>query len=269
MSAIDPNDLDGVLGVFREAAVGAAAIAMQYFKPGGRTSAKIEYKDGGSPVSDADYAADAYLKKTLCAAIPAAAWLSEETADDRVRLGRRHVIVVDPIDGTRGFVAGDARWAVCIALVTDGRPRVGIVHAPVLDQSFTGIVHHGAWCNGSRIVASSRRDLRDGTVAMPGQLPRHVAWPSTFRIAPRIPSLACRLVHVAAGFLDACVSAPNANDWDIAAADVILHEAGAILSDRHGSLPLYNRRLTTHPLLIAGPPALHRALVGLMQRSND
>ena len=266
---VAPTDHHGVLAALRDAAIGAAEIALAYFRPGGRTSARIEYKDGGSPVTEADYAADRYLRDTLSAVVPDAAWLSEESVDDLSRVGRRHVIVVDPIDGTRGFCAGDARWAVSVALVTDGRPRVGVVHAPVLDQSFAAIVHHGAWCNGAPILASSRRDLRDGTVAMPGTLPRHVAWPNAFRIAPRIPSLACRLVHVAAGFLDACVAAPNAQDWDIVAADLILHEAGARLTDRDGTLPIYNRRRPVHPMLIAGPPPLHRALLTLMQRAGD
>lgn len=242
---------------------------MEWFRPGSRTSAAIQYKDGGSPVSEADFAADRCLADRLRTAMPDAAWLSEESVDDPSRLSCRHVVVVDPIDGTRGFCAGDARWAVCIALVTDGRPTVGVVHAPVLDQTFTAVVNHGAFCNGAPIRASTRRDLRDGIVAMPGQLPRHVAWPGLFRIAPRIPSLACRLVHVAAGFLDAAVAAPNANDWDIAAADLILREAGAMLTDRHGVLPIYNRPRPSHPMLIAGPGPLHHALLGVMSRAGD
>ncbi len=269
MTVVSPGDLDAVLALIRDAAIEAARIAGGYFRPGGRTSARVDYKDGGSPVSDADHAADLYLRKTLCPAMPEAAWLSEESAASADRLTRRHVLIVDPIDGTRGFVAGDARWAVSIALVTDGRPVAGIVHAPFLDQSFTAVRGQGAFCNGVPIVGSIRPTLKDAVIAAPANLARIVKGPVTFRIAPKIPSLACRFAHVAAGFLDGCVSSPDSSDWDLAAADLILHEAGCLLTDRHGTTLVYNRERPVHPALIAAPAPLHRELMVLLGRASD
>lgn len=266
---MSPNDLDGVLAVFRDAAMGASAIALDYFRPGQRTSAAIDYKEGGSPVSAADFAVDRFLRERLAAAIPEAAWLSEESAASPDRLQRRHVLIVDPIDGTRGFVSGDARWAVSIALVTDGRPCVGIVHAPVLDQSFTAVLGGGAQCNAVAITGSTRTKLAEAAIAVPGNIARQVAGPIPFRVAPRIPSLACRFAHVAAGFLDGCIAAPDAHDWDIAAADLILTEAGSLLTDRHGTVPLYNRPRPSHPALVAAVPVLHDALLHLLRRPSD
>ncbi len=269
MAALSTSDLDGILACFRGAALASATIALAYFRPGARTSAGITYKDGGSPVTQADMAVDTYLREHLCAAIPDAAWLSEETADSEDRLRHSLVLVVDPIDGTRGFVSGDPRWCISIALVQDGRPLVGVVHAPVLDQRFEAIAGGGATCNGSPISASTKTSLAGAQIAGPANFASEVSGSLPFRIVPKIPSLACRLVHVAAGFLDGCVGGADSHDWDIAAADLIMTEAGALLTDRHGSAPLYNQRKPTHPLLVGGPPLLHRALIDMLRRPRD
>src|ERR1700691_6085133 len=116
----------------------AGAVALEYFKPGGRTSARVVTKAGGSPVTDADLAADALLKRRLQEALPDAGWLSEETVDDFERLSHRSLIIVDPIDGTRAFVIGDPRWAVSVALVVDERPVGGVVYAPPPDETYAG-----------------------------------------------------------------------------------------------------------------------------------
>ena len=111
------------------------ALALEYFRPGARTSARVEMKAGGSPVSEADLEANLLLKRRLREALPQAGWLSEETVDDFERLTRRSLIVVDPIDGTRAFVTGDPRWAVSAALVVEGRPIAGAVYAPALGRN--------------------------------------------------------------------------------------------------------------------------------------
>jgi myo-inositol-1(or 4)-monophosphatase len=269
VAPVSPSDLDGVLAVFRDAAAEAARIALAYFRPGSRTTARIDYKHGGSPVTEADLAVDLFLRERLCGAIPSAAWLSEETADSTERLGQHHVLVVDPIDGTRGYVSGDARWTVSIALVAAGRPTVGIVAAPVLGQLFEAVSGGGARCNGVPIHVSTRTTLDDAQIAGPANFAERLGRPVPFRIVPKIPSLACRFVHAAAGFVDGCVASSNSHDWDLAAADLIMHEAGGVLTDRHGTEPLYNQRVPRHPTLVGAPPLLHRALVDLLQKATD
>ena len=113
-------------------------------------------KAGGSPVTAADLAADALLKDQLGRAFPEAGWLSEETADTDERLGRRSLIVVDPIDGTRAFVAGDFRWAVSAALIRRGRPVAGVVHAPALNETWAARRVAGATLNNSPLAAATR-----------------------------------------------------------------------------------------------------------------
>lgn len=268
MAPISPSDLDAVLALFQDAAGHAADIARGYFRPGSRTSAKIDYKAGGSPVTQADMAVDRYLRETLCAALPSAAWLSEETADSVERIGQDHVLIVDPIDGTRGFVAGDARWTVCIAMVTRGRPTVGVVDAPILAQRYTAVAGRGARCNGTPISVARRTGLDEASIAGPGDFLRQLGRPVPFRITPKIPSLAFRFVQVAGGFLDGCVAAADAHDWDIAAADLILHEAGGLMTDLDGHVPVYNGASPTHPTLVGGSPIIHRALTELMRQAS-
>src|ERR1700760_2000015 len=101
----------------RDAAVEAGAIALHYFVPGEPTSARVWTKGKSSPVTEADIAVDNFLREHLVGLSEGLGWLSEETVDSPERLDREGVLVVDPIDGTRAFLAGDPRWCVCIALV--------------------------------------------------------------------------------------------------------------------------------------------------------
>ena len=169
-SSIDP-DLRArartALDELIDAARHAGEIALLDFRLGETTSARIDTKHGGSPVTAADLAVDRYLGERLRAAFPAAGWLSEETADDPARLEKTSLLVVDPIDGTRAFLTGDPRWAVSIALVEAGRPIAGVVHAPALGQTYAAAVGGGAWLNGSLIGASEVRALRARGSAVP------------------------------------------------------------------------------------------------------
>ena len=123
----------------REAAREAGRIACSYFRRGGKTTARVWSKHGGSPVTEADVAVDSFLKVRLIEALPDAAWLSEETTDDPARLGAPRLWIVDPIDGTRAFLSGHPDWSIAIALLVDGEPVLGIVHAPAPRPSLRGL----------------------------------------------------------------------------------------------------------------------------------
>jgi myo-inositol-1(or 4)-monophosphatase len=132
----------------------AGALALGFFRLGAATSAEVRSKSGGSPVTEADLAANALLKRASVRRFQAG-WLSEETTDDAERLKRRALLVIDPIDGTRAFVAGDPRWAVSAALVVDGRPVAGVVHAPALDETYAGARGAGATFNEAPIAVAA------------------------------------------------------------------------------------------------------------------
>lgn len=249
-----------------EAARLAGEIAMRDFRIGAQTCATVEFKHGGSPVTSADLAVDRFLKSRLSAKIPDAGWLSEETADDSARLALSTLIVVDPIDGTRAFVSGDPRWTVSIALVADHRAVAGVVHAPALDETFAAAIGSGATLNGAPIAASTRRELAGAKIAGPRPLIARLGDASSVQLLsePKIPSLAYRLARVASGSLDGAFAAADSHDWDIAAADVLLSESGACLTDAKG-LPLsYNRAATRRGALAAAPSALLPSLISTL-----
>jgi myo-inositol-1(or 4)-monophosphatase len=235
----------------------AGEAARAWFRPGKRTSAAVQTKAGGSPVTEADLAADALLKRRLGEAFPDAAWLSEETADDVGRLDWRALVVVDPIDGTRAFIDGDPRWTISAALVVDGRPVAGVVHAPVLGETYLAARGSGASKNGAPIAAAGGPPARYRAAG-----PRPVLAAMAARLeapvdpVPFVPSLAYRLCLAAEGALDFAVAGSNSHDWDIAAADLLLEEAGAALVAAAGEPLRYNQPKTTRPALLASPDTL-------------
>jgi myo-inositol-1(or 4)-monophosphatase len=255
----DPNDLMPALrGIAHE----AGEIALRFFRSGLSTSARIWSKAGGSPVTEADVAVDTFLKIRLSSLMPGAGWLSEETADDARRLDRDYVWIVDPIDGTRAYLSGSHDWSVAIALLRDSRPVLGIVYAPAHGATFQAVKGQGAHCNDQPIAVSQARSLEGISVAGPkpfvDRLERKV--PSIQR-PPRIPSLALRIARVAEGSVDAGLVSSDARDWDIAAADLILHEAGGALTTLAGEPPRYNEPEPQHGELAAAPQQLHRELL--------
>jgi myo-inositol-1(or 4)-monophosphatase len=250
-----------VLATARHAVREAGDLALRWFRPGQGTAAEVSYKHGGSPVTEADLAVDTFLKNRLGAAAPGFGWLSEETVDDSSRLTRRFAWVVDPIDGTRSFARGDADWTVAVGIVADGVPVAGFVYAPVTDEMFEATPGDVSRRNGEPITPTGRDTLSDAFVAGPRPLlDRLVAGPVPFRQAPRIHSLAFRMVRVADGTVDAGLASEKAHDWDLAAAHAILSGAGTTLIGASGKVPTYNRPSTMHEPLAAGTDRLARDL---------
>ncbi len=249
--------LDQLAGAVRE----AGALALQTFKG----ELKSWTKGGSSPVSEADLAVDALLRERLLA-IHDVGWLSEETEDDPARLDETDVWIVDPIDGTRAYLAGLPDWAVSAALVSGGRPIVAALYAPVTDELFLSIAGRGATVNGTPI-ATSTGDQRAGA-AFSGakrRLDSLAAVEPRIATAPRVPSLALRLARVATGALDGTFAAPNSHDWDLAAADLLVHEAGGLMTTLTGQSVIYNRPDPVHAALVAAGRARHAVLLGLMR----
>ena len=153
MSEPDILEIEQDLELIRSAAVSAGIIATGFF----RQDVQTWTKDNSSPVSEADYAVDRYLKATLLAERPDYGWLSEETADDMERLDKDRIFVVDPIDGTRGYLQGDDSWTVCIAVVSAGRPTVGVVYAPIRDELYEAALGYGAYLNGDPLTRRARQ----------------------------------------------------------------------------------------------------------------
>ncbi|WP_454918208.1 3'(2'),5'-bisphosphate nucleotidase CysQ [Xanthobacter sediminis] len=216
-------------------------------------------KDNNSPVTEADLAVDRFLYRHLTALVPGYGWLSEETADDPARLAARRVWVVDPIDGTRGYMKGAPDWAVSVALVEDGRPRVAALFAPVLGEMFTALRGAGARRNGVPLKAGTCATLDGARVAGPADALDALARTAAIARLPRGHSLALRLARVATGEVDLALSRADSHDWDLAAADLVVEEADGRLTTLDAAPLTYNRAVPRHAPLVCAGLALHPA----------
>jgi myo-inositol-1(or 4)-monophosphatase len=226
----------------------AGQLALSMF----RTSVKQWNKAGSSPVSDADIAVDRLLYEQLTGAFPNVAWLSEESVDDPSRLAARYVWIVDPIDGTRAFLADLPDWTVSAALVENGRPIAACLFAPVTDEFFLASANTGVTCNGAPIAVTQGASLAQARVAGPRSLMSRLRSLEPDLITlPRVHSLALRFARVAQGTVDAAIAGPDSHDWDLAAADLLVHEAGGALTRVGGGTVVYNRPDPRHGILVA------------------
>jgi myo-inositol-1(or 4)-monophosphatase len=263
---VSPIDPQALLPHVRDVAYEAGEIAMRFFRSGLSTSARIWSKAGGSPVTEADVAVDTFLKVRLSGMFPEAGWLSEETADDARRLGRDYVWIVDPIDGTRAYLSGSHDWSVAIALLRGDRPVLGIVYAPAHETMFEAQEGAGARRNSETIAVSRASSLEGISVAGPKPFVDRLGHKvSSIKRPPRIPSLALRIARVAEGSVDAGLVSSDSRDWDLAAADLILQEAGGALTTLAGDVPRYNQPEPSHGELAAGPKRLHAALLAAIR----
>lgn len=243
------------LVLIAQAAREAGALALDLRSKG----LEIAYKTGdASPVTNADLACDQLLKSLLRQARPDYGWLSEETVDDARRLEKKRLFVVDPIDGTRAFVADRPWWVVSIAVVEHARPIAGAVFAPQLGENYTALAGAGAWLDGAPIQASGAHRLEGSSmVAEPKMLasPRWpVPWPQIN--ARQRNATAYRMCLVACGAFDSTIAPGTKFDWDLAAADLIATEAGAFVGDHTGNTFEYNGPTPQQQSLICAAPRL-------------
>lgn len=231
-------------------------------------------KGKGQPVTEADLAVDNYLRETLIAARPDYGWLSEETEDDPSRLERETIFVVDPIDGTIAFLKNRPHFTICVALVRDGRPVIGVVLNPVLNECFAANHGEGATLNGEPIQVSGRTSLKGCRMLSDRTMLEHPAW-NTPPNRPWPPmqietrnSVAYRMALVASGAFDATLALSAKRDWDMAAADIIVREAGGVVTAHDGAIPRYNGTHAIQPSLIAAGPALHAEILSRVSHIN-
>lgn len=238
----------------------AGAVALRFF----RGPLKQWTKGAGdSPVTEADIAANDVLHRHLVE--PGDGWLSEESENDPTRLDARRVWVIDPIDGTRAFIAGREDWSVSAALVVGGRPVAAALFAPATEELFLSVAGSGATRNGVPIQATPG-GLDGARISGPKRMLDRIARDHPAIVSmPRVHSLALRLARTAHGELDAAIAGGNGHDWDLAAADLLVHEAGGMLSALDGRALTYNRPDPVHGVLIAGGRERHAALVELIR----
>ena len=239
--------------------------------PGAGHALEVWEKAPGNPVCASDVEIDAFLKRELTGLLPAAGWLSEETADAPQRLGNDLIWLVDPIDGTRDYIRGRRGWAVSVALVSAGRPLLGMLCAPARGDREGGEFWHGeagqgSWRDGERLCASDRT-LLPGARVPTHSLPREDA---DLVAIDQPNSIALRIALVAAGEADLVATLRWGYEWDIGAAALIACESGAAVTDAFGQALHYNKRDPRAFGVLATAPGIHAAAVArLAERARD
>jgi myo-inositol-1(or 4)-monophosphatase len=243
----------------------AGSLAARTFQ----TTMKNWTKTGGSPVTEADIAVDNFLRERLTSLAPDSGWLSEESTDDLARLHAPRIWVVDPIDGTRAYLSGRTDWSISVALVEDGCPALAAIFAPMREQLYLASVGKGTTLNGVNVMASSGASLEHARVAGPKpMLQKLAAHVPTIVAEPKVFSLALRLARVSDASLDIAFASENSHDWDLAAADLLVHEAGGALTTIDGQKLIYNRADPLHGALVAARRSRHEAFLGLVRNKT-
>lgn len=261
MPANEPrNDYKALANELGQAVREAGPIALKTF----RGAIRSWTKGYDSPVSEADIAVDNFLHERL--AREGYGWLSEESKDDRSRLSSERLFIVDPIDGTRSYLAGLPDWTIVAAVVEKGRPVAAAVYVPVDDDLYLAAAGTGATRNGESIAASPGTNLAHARIAGPKKFLERLSIidPATIP-EPKIHSLALRMTRVAEGRIDAGFASVNAYDWDLAAADLLVHEAGGVMTNFAGEPLVYNLHDPVHGAILAAGHARHRVMLELVQ----
>ena len=244
-------------------ALEAAAEAVRPYTPGDVAFERKEAR--GDPVTEADRAADDVLRRIL--PVAGEGWLSEESADDRSRLGRHRVWVVDPIDGTREFVEGLPEWCISIGLLEDGVPVAGGIYNPATQEMVIGSLETGVEHNGvAARVSEPPGGLADGPVSVlasrsevrRGEWERFEGGPFEIRACG---SVAFKMALVAAGRADATWTLVPKSEWDVAAGTALVRAAGGVVTLADGGQPGFNKPEPTFPSFVAAGRTLGALLV--------
>ena len=241
------------LALLVRAAQAAGPIALSFWRFAPKAWDK---PDDAGPVTEADLAVNDALQNLLTGARPDYGWLSEESEADASRLDARRCFIIDPIDGTRAFIAGQEGFAHSLAIAEGDRIIAAVVHLPAMDLTFTAHADGPAWLNGKPIRPSAA-GIRGARVLTYKSATEAEHWKDgrtpPFRREFR-PSLAWRLCLVAEGRFDAALSVRGVWEWDIAAGSLIAERAGALATDRRGHPMRFNSpRAMVDGMIVAGP----------------
>lgn len=244
----------------------AGELALKFFGHRPRTWRKAD----GTPVTEADIAVDELLKERLVGAFPAFGWISEESRNGPLLPVDQPAWIVDPIDGTQSFISCADDWCIAVALLEAGRPVVGAVLAPSRADYFEAVLGSGVKLNGASIEASRRQELEGAHLMVKPKVLARVDWAQAW---PPVrtgvtASIALRLCQVASGRYDATFALGHKADWDLAAGDLIVGEAGGRVTDLDGAPLVYGEASTRRNGFVASGAQLHPAIIARTTRQG-
>lgn len=257
------NDASRDLDLLMDAARAAGQVACRYAPDSTKTWDK---PDGAGPVTEADLAVNTTLHDILQGARPDYGWLSEESEDDPARLTAERLFIVDPIDGTRSFIEGSNTWAHSLAVVDGTSVRAAVIYLPKRDMLYAAAAGQGATLNDVPITTRGTDSLEMAEILSV----KHNFNPEFWQVTPpevtRVyrPSLAYRMALVAEGRFDAMITFRPSWEWDVAAGDLILREAGATTSDRAGKPLSFNNPTPKVAGVLAANAGLHGQIANML-----
>jgi myo-inositol-1(or 4)-monophosphatase len=228
---------------------------------------QAEYKSDNQLVTSADRTANRVLREMLVR--DQEGWLSEESADDFTRLERKRVWIVDPIDGTRQFVAGIPEWSISIGLIEDGQPIAGGVCNPATKQTFVGSLASGLTYNGKPCHPTRKESLKGALILASRDEVERGEWEQfndvPFEVKP-VGSIAYKLALVAAGLADATWTFRPKHEWDIAGGVALIRAGGGVARQLKSPDLTFNNRAPVLPNLLAGGLCLSRKLLSYLNQ---
>ena len=251
------------LTLLTDAARAAGDIALRYF----RNAPKVWEKQGEGPVTEADIAVNDMLIARLRTARPTYCWLSEETPDTEERLDCEHLFLIDPIDGTSAFIAGDSSFSHSFAVAHNGVVTAAVVYLPAKDRLYAASLGGEVTCNGLPITCSTRASAQGATLLTPKINLDPDLWRGPVPEVTRHfrASVAYRLCLVAEGAFDGMISLRQAWEWDIAAGALIASMAGAAVTNRQGEPLHFNAETPRSNGVLVAAPGLHSDLLGRLK----
>ena len=262
---IQENMTSSYADILQRIAAGLAAAQAVFarFTPG---AIETEYKIGLDPVTEADRAVDAVLRQNLLR--EGEGWLSEESVDDVSRLDKSRVWVVDPLDGTREFVAGIPEFCVSIGFVENGRPVAGGICNPATHETILGSIDSGVLYNGKPARPSQRTALPGSLILASRSEVKRGEWQQfqtgDYQIRP-MGSVAYKLGLVAAGRADVTFTLTPKNEWDVAAGAALVASAGGFVATLDNAPLRCNNRNPLLTGLMACGPFLKDELLSALQ----
>ncbi len=263
LATVDVNDFSDELKVAETAAREAGRIIMDLYGK----EYRIEEKSKGNPVTAADLEANRKIREIIRGRYPDDGWLSEEDKDNTDRLKASRVWVVDPIDGTKEFIAGVPQFAVSVGLVVGGHPMVGVVYNPAEEKFYRAVKGSGAFLNGRPIHILSRKQIDGASLLVSRSEPwrKFQSFEGRCRLE-RLGSIAYRLAQVAGGEADATLTFRSLREWDVCGGVLIVEEAGGVVLDGEGRRLVFNRPDTLYRGVVASNEILARTLQEMLAK---
>lgn len=244
----------------RSAALEAGQVIAAFYEQ----SLKPTFKANNHPVTAADHASNKILRTTLRNTFPNDGWLSEEDVDDLTRFETKRVWVVDPLDGTRDFIKKNPEFAVAVALVENHQPVLGVVYNPITREFFHAVRGQGTFCNEQRIhVRTQKQQPRTQLLISPSENKRG-EWNRFQKQFDTLPVGGCayKMSKIARGDADGAFTLSPKSEWDVCAGDVIMKEAGGIISYLDGTPIQYNQPSTIMDgLIYCATQKIHQELL--------